>query len=142
MHMSLYQLEFRIHETGDCDARAWIDSAAHSFESEIKVHLERNGQRWHGAFFIPDRKPFGFYYRVGVLGRVGTRWSLLIRNVSTSREVAYDADSLSVSKSWIMGSWGLGEEAPALLYKRDAASALVAPTLRAQLRSHERTSRR
>lgn len=111
--MSLFQIELRTSgaATRQSAFRAWVDPAsAGALESEIEVHLQRTEQCWSGAFLIHRQKSSSFFYRIGIVGRIGSCWSLSIRDVSRGLLLAEDSDYLSEPKTWILGSCGLRAE--------------------------------
>ena len=99
----LIKLKLEVDADAPAQARIWIDgSIPGDLWSETEIELEHNGRgAYAGRFSAPDGR---FMYRVGMLARPGTIWSLSIQALgSKGREVLFDSDEVTLPKEWLVG---------------------------------------
>ena len=101
--------------------RMWIDDQQIlDLASEREVELVRVGAGvWVAAF----RAGGPFLYRVGIVAAPGSRWTLAFRTTGEDAgELLYDADELSMTKEWLIGSCEqVGSKPVARDWRREAS---------------------
>jgi hypothetical protein len=83
--------------------RMWIDNQqSGDLASEQEVRLVRDGSAaWTAAF----RADGPFLYRIGIVAAPGSRWALAFRTTGEQpEELLYDADELTMTKEWLVGT--------------------------------------
>lgn len=99
----LIKLKLEVDADSTAQARIWIDGAIPGdLWSETEVALEHDGQgAYSGRFTAPEGR---FMYRVGMLARPGTIWSLSIQALgSNGHELLFDSDEVTLPKEWLVG---------------------------------------
>lgn len=82
--------------------RMWIDDpASHDFSSEREIALERSAELAWSARFVADG---AFLYRIAIVATPASRWSLSFKAGRAEQELLFDADELTMSKEWLVGT--------------------------------------
>jgi hypothetical protein len=119
--MSDYQFVLTLEDAEESapQVRMWIDDQfSHDLSSEHEVTLAREQERaWSGTF---DARG-AFIYRIGIVARPGSRWSLSFSKASDGEELLFDSDDLTLPKEWLVGTCEGIEVAP-LHALRDASA--------------------
>lgn len=103
--MSEHQFVLKLEATSGVEpqVRMWIDEQQTSdLASEHEVELVRDGSAaWSAAFDAQGP----FMYRIGIVAAPGSRWALEFRSAGEEPvELLYDADELTMTKEWLVGT--------------------------------------
>ena len=102
-HEFVLTLETKTTAGVEPEVRMWIDEQQSSdLASEHEVKLVRDGSAaWSAAFNANGP----FTYRIGIVAAPGSHWALEFRTAGDQpEELLYDADELTMSKEWLMGT--------------------------------------
>jgi hypothetical protein len=98
-----FLLKLETDEGVEPQVRMWIDDQETSdLASEHEVELVRDGSAaWSAAFDVPG----SFTYRIGIVAAPGSHWALQFRTTGEeSEELLFDADELTMTKEWLIGT--------------------------------------
>lgn len=102
--MSDYQFVLTLEddEGSEPQIRMWIDDQLSAdLATEQEIPLVHEGQAWSGEFSARGT----FIYRIGIVARPGTRWSIAFRTLGErGQELLFDSDDLTLSKEWLVGT--------------------------------------
>jgi hypothetical protein len=96
-------LRLEVDDDRDLQTRIWIDSdLPGDLWSEAELELDHIGPgAWAGRFSAEHGR---FMYRVGMLARPGTIWSLSIQSLGApTRELLCDSDEVTLPKECLIG---------------------------------------
>lgn len=110
--MSDYQFVLKLEDAqgSEPEIRMWIDDPfTQDLSSEQEVTLARDEElAWSGKF---DARG-AFIYRIGIVARPGSNWSISFSNASDGEELLFDSDDLTLAKEWLVGTCEGVEVAP------------------------------
>jgi hypothetical protein len=106
--MSEHEFVLKLETTQGVEpqVRMWIDDQQTSdLASEHEVKLVRDGSAaWSAAFNAPGP----FTYRIGIVAAPGSHWAFEFRTRTTNgeqpEELLFDADELTMTKEWLLGT--------------------------------------
>jgi hypothetical protein len=119
-HEFVLKLEMGANPSVEPQVRMWIDDQQSSdLASEQEVKLVRDGAAdWVAAFSA--RGPF--LYRIGIVAAPGSRWALAFRTTGEqAEELLYDADELTMTKEWLIGTCEEIESERSRVWRREAS---------------------
>jgi hypothetical protein len=105
------------------EIRMWIDDQfSHDLSSEQEIGLVREEElSWSGRFETRG----AFIYRIGIVARPGSHWSISFSNASDGEELLFDSDDLTLAKEWLVGTCEGVEVAPLRALRPASASTLA-----------------
>ena len=102
--MSDYQFVLKLEdvERSAPEVRMWIDDQlSHDLSSEQEVKLARVEEfAWSAKFEAGG----AFIYRIGIVARPGSRWSISFSSGGDGEELLFDSDDLTLAKEWLVGT--------------------------------------
>jgi hypothetical protein len=120
-----YQFVLKLEdaEVAAPEIRMWIDDQfSHDLSSEHEIALAREAElSWSGKFEARG----AFIYRIGIVARPGSHWSISFRNASDGEELLFDSDDLTLAKEWLVGTCEGVEVAPLRALRPAGASTLA-----------------